>query len=151
MTLKFNQLELISPRKCSSHCVYILILLSHLLKCLPNCFLHEFLSAICLFICHLLEYKLCRSSVCICRHLLPCPPPSPHLYFKATYCLVLSHSGDQVPHPFLPVNAVSRLILLLVAKPHADDRFVTHNKLNHCAVKFCGFLTLPVISHSRTP
>jgi hypothetical protein len=56
----------------------------------------------------------------------------------------------QVPHPVFPVNTVntySHLILLLVTKlhkelPRIDYQFMTHNKLNQCAVKFRGFLTV---------
>ena len=57
---------------------------------------------------------------------------------------------SSTPSPVCPVNTVStysHLIPLLVTKlhkelPRADYQFVTHNKPNHCAVKFCGFLTV---------
>jgi len=102
------------------------------------------------FIGTVLEYNLCSTSLFKFPHFFSFPLSlslSLYIYIYTTYCL----GGDHVPHPVCPVNTAStysQLILLLVTKlheelPRADYQFVTHNKLNHCAVKFCGgFLTV---------
>jgi hypothetical protein len=115
------------------------------------------------FICNLLEYKLWSESFKF-PHVFRCSSRlslslSIYIYiyicvcvcvYKITYILGCCLAVETKFHTLFVLLALltpSHLILLLVTVldkvlRHADDQSVTHNKLNRCAVKFCGCLTL---------